>query len=429
MLLASTPAVRADVIELLNGDILTGTITDLNKDGTSIKSPVSASPLQVRASAIKQMTFPSKEKTTKTHAEQITLANGDTIPCQVLSMDKEKVNISTWYAGKFSIPREQVSSLRFGLSQERTVYTGNDAPSKWDVSKGTWRLTDGTYSSKGSGVLARELELPENVRFSFDLAWQDTPNFIFRFCAATNAAQTKQKTYEFLFNSAGMQIRRIVENKQYANLADIDLKPHEVKSRKISIDIRVNRTNGTIMLYIDGHKSATCTDSLATVDGNFIIFNNRASQGSACMLSNIRVTDWNDGSPSRFHAKIADNNTDVLIDSEGEKISGSIVSISAGETNKRTIQLDVKHSTKPLMVPDRRISSLYFAKPENATPFSETTFTAHLSGFGSVQLDQPKLEDGKITAQHPILGQFTLDPTALASIAQSPKKKQPVDKE
>lgn len=418
LFLASVGGAHADVIQLTNGDVLTGKITHMGKDGTTIQSSVSASPLEIHAEAIESMTFPSEGSVPKPHSEQITLANGDTLPCKVLSMDQDKVAFSTWYAGQFTVPRQQVTSLRFGLSQERLIYTATEEPSEWDSTSGQWRLKDGVYTGKGIGQLARELDLPDNVRFRFDLAWQDTPNFVFRFCASTDAAQTKQNTYEFLFNTAGMQIKRIVKDQHPALLANIDLKPHDVKSRKLSIDLRVNRVEGTILLYIDGHKTATCTDTFTTADGNHIIFNNRASRGTTALLSNIKVSDWNDGEPSRFQTKIIDSVTDVLVDSEGEKISGHIASISGGE-GRRMIQLDVKHATKPLMVPDRRISSLYFAKAKNVTPYPKSTFTAHLHGSGSVQLNQARLDDGSISANHPILGQFTLKPEALRSIAQS----------
>lgn len=410
---------QADVIELNNGDILTGTITGINKDGAMISSDISANPLEVRATAIKRMTFPAEGKNNQSHAERLTLINGDSIPCQVLSMDKDKLRISTWYAGDFEIARKDVRSLRFGLSEERNIYTGNDSPTEWDTKEGSWSFSGATYTSKGSGVLAREIEMPENVRIRFDLAWKETPNFIFRFCGETDAATTKQDTYELSFNSAGMQVRRYQGNRQYAPLANIGLKPHEIKEKEISIDFRVNRRKGTLTLYIDDKKIDTWPDVFDTAEGNHIIFNNRASRGSACMISNLRISDWNDGSPSRHLAKISLSKKDVLIDSEGEKISGYIANISRDTANKRIIQLDVQHSNKPLIVPDRRVSILYFSEPENKEEHPKPVFTAHLNGFGSLQLEQPQLKNGKVITHHPILGPCTLDPKAIASITHS----------
>ena len=425
-LIAGASVVHADVIELTSGDLLTGTISAINKDGATIDSAISDSPLEVRAAAIKRMTFSGEEKNTHTHPERITLVNGDSLPCQVLSMNQDSLRISTWYAGNFEIARKNIRSLRFGLSEERNIYTGNDAPSKWDTKEGSWTMTDGTYTGKGSGVLARELDLPENVRIRFNFAWKDTPNFVFRFCGETDTATTKQDTYELIFNSAGMQIRRYQGNRQYAPIANIDLKPHEVSEKRINIDLRVNRRQGTLTLYLDGNKIDTWPDTFETAEGNHIIFNNRASRGSACIISDLQVSDWNDGSPSRHSAKIAQSKMDVLIDSEGEKISGHIAKISQGKTNKRTIQFDVKHSTKPLMVPDRRVSILYFSKSDDADAnLPKPVFTAHLNGYGSLQLEQPKLKDGKVITHHPILGPCTLDSRVIASITQSksPAKK------
>jgi len=409
---------RADVIKLLNDDLITGDIIALTDTAAVIKTPIAAAPLKVSSSAIKRMTFASEPENTKSHSELITLANGDALPCNVLSMDKENVNIATWYAGNFQINRKNIRSLRFGLSEEREIYTGGDAVGHWGSTKGTWTLSDGVYNSKGSGVLARELDMPENVRIRFDFAWKEQPNFVFRFCSESDSATTKQDTYEFTFNSAGMQIRRYQDTQRSAPIANIDLKPHAVEAKKINLDFRINRSIGALTLYIDGKKTETWHDVLETAEGNHIIFNNRSSSSNTCIISNILVSDWNDGSPTRHLTKIGPTDVDVLLDNEGDKRSGHIASIKKKDEDHRTIQFDTKHSSKPLMVPDHRVSILYFAQAKTE-PFPKPVFTAELTGYGNMQLEQPLIKDGKVSTKHPILGNCTIDPKMIASIYQS----------
>lgn len=420
----SSPA-HADTVELMNGDLLTGTLTSMSEDSATVKSPISSGALEIKSSAIKQITFPNKKTQAPTHTEVLTLNNGDILPCRVLSMNEETLKISTWYAGNFNVDKENIRSLRFGISKERTIYTGGDDTSKWDNTQGSWTHNSGTYTSKGSGVLSRELDMPENIRLRFDFAWRETPNFAFRFCAESDSATRKQDTYELTFNSAGLQIRRYEGTQQYAPIANVGLKPHEVESKEISIDLRLNRAEGSITLYLNGQNAGTWHDLFEATKGKNIIFHNRSNKRSSCIISNILVSDWNDGSPSRHFKKISQTEDDTLLDSEGNKITGKIANILSNAEKKRTIEFNDNRSAKPLMVPDRRVSVLYFAKPEYAVELPHSVFTANLHGYGTLQLEQPKLENNKIIIDHPILGQCTLDPKIITSITQSrePAKK------
>jgi hypothetical protein len=425
LLLCTPISAKADIIELHNGDLLTGNIHSLDKTLVTMESPLADTPLKIKAEAIRKISFPDQAKDTPNHTERLTLTNNDTIPCKVITMDDKDLHVFTWYAGKFSIPRNNIQSLQFGLSEEKTLYTGNDDPSRWTTRKGRWNRTDTGYTCSGNSILARKLDLPENVRFNFDLSWKENPNFVFRFCAESDAATTKQDTYEFVFNSAGMQIRRYENSNQPAGpLANIAIKPHSIATRKLNIDLRVNRSEGLLTLSIDNQLIGTWPDPFNTSKGNHIILNNRAHSTSrtSCVISNLHVSGMNDGSLPRYREKTLASKADVLIDSEGEKMSGNIITISNKNTDKRTIVFNVKHSTAPLHVPDHRISTLIFGQPEDTPKRPFSTFTAMLKNNGSLQLARPKLEKGKISCQHPILGPCIIDINALTHIQQSSVK-------
>ena len=81
---------------------------------------------------------------------------------------------------------------------------------------------------EGKGHLAQQLTLPDKVRYQYDLSWQSTPNFAFRFFAENNSAASKQNAYELIFNSKGMEIRRYPDNTQIA-LDIISLSPADIQ--------------------------------------------------------------------------------------------------------------------------------------------------------------------------------------------------------
>jgi len=418
--LSSSFSIQAETVELKNGDILSGDINSLDKDRVALNSPLASNALEIKTESIDRIVFPDQDKDTPTHTERLILTNSDVIPCNVISMDDKNLLISTWYAGKFSIPRTSIHSLQFGISEDESIYKGQDGLSQWSTREGNWTLSDSNYSCRGAGTIARKLDLARNVRFNFDLSWKEKPNFVFRFCAENDASMTRQDTYELLFNSAGMQIRRFENSKQPGvPLADIPIKPHSVSEQSLHIDLRVNRGSKLITLFINGKEEGTWPDPFAESKGNYIILNSRSSKDGTCMISNLQVSSINDGSLPRHREKNITTKTDVLLDSEGEKISGSITSISEAEPNKRKITFAANYSANPIQVPDRRISTLFFAQSEKDVPPSPTTFTAMLAGNGAIQLENPILKNDQMLCQHPILGSFNINIKALAHIKQS----------
>lgn len=411
---------HADVIELADHDILTGTINKLDHDEVTINSALTTQPLQIKVDKIRSITFDSEESTPRKHTEQVTLTNGDTLPCSVTSLDQNALHISTWFAGKFSIPRTSLRSLQFGVVENQTIYQGHDDLSEWPSREGRWSYSEKGYSCRGIGTLARPLELPQNLQIRFDLSWKETPIFAFRFCAENDKATTRQNTYELTFNSAGLKISRCKKNQRQIPLATIALKPHEIKDHKINIDLRINREIGKITLFLDGKQRGAYIDTFDATQGNHIILNNRSNQGDGFHIDNFEVNQWRNGTLATPHLKLTQGADDILIDSEGERISGQLESIFTAEDQYRVVQLKVKHTPKPLRVPGRRINTLIFARQDDPPKKTTANFTAELIGGGSLQLTAPQLTGGKITSQHHILGSCTIDTSVVSRIVKTP---------
>ena len=421
--------VDADTIKLSNGDALTGTLQSFDQNLAVFQSTMAASPLQIKSASVSKITIPRAniKHANSAHAETLTLANNDVIPCNVISMDEMQLLVSTNYAGEFSIPRSNIRSLEFRTLRDSPIFLGKEDPKLWTSQTGGWLLyNNNTYHGKGS--LTQKLPLSENIRIKFGLSWRDTPNFVFRFCAENDTATTKQDTYELIFNSAGMQIRRYQnEHQPSALLADIKaINPNLLNQNFIKIDLRVNRSENLLTLYVNSELVGTWRDPFDKSTGNHIIFNNRSKELKNCILTDIIVTASSEFALATYHDKTSAAKTDLLIDSEGEKISGILRSISGPKANKRRIIFDLKHATEPLKVPDHRVNIVLFAKPDHLPSFPEATFIASLTDGGHLKLDKPKLVDGKLSISHPILGPCTLSPGSISSITRrsaNPDKK------
>ena len=421
-------AAHGDTLETDHGDTISGTVESLEHGTIVFKSPMSPQALQIKASSLKHLTFPHTNKSGPKHTEILTLINGDTLPCHVTSIDEDQLSLTTGYAGSLNVDRSKIRSLRFGIISEEILFIGNEPPETWTHMEGGWTMTDDqTY--EGKGHLAQQLPLPDKVRYQYDLSWQSTPNFAFRFFAENNSAASKQNAYELIFNSEGMEIRRYPDNTQSAlrviSLSPADIQQGQKQKKSINIDLRADKSEGLISLYLDSTFIGTWEDeTVSPTNGNYTIFHNRSDQKTNCVISNIAITSRIGSINSRFYDKDATlAKTDILTDSQGNNIPGKLTEIQSDDTNKRVVVFEEKHEQDSLeevslQVPEHRISTLLFAKEENPAPSAGFSHMLHLNNGGKLQISQPEITGDQLTATHPILGPLNVSRTSIESLSK-----------
>ncbi|NWK56059.1 hypothetical protein HW115_10585 [Verrucomicrobiaceae bacterium N1E253] len=409
----------ADIIELQGGDVLTGDIKALDAKTVTLQSPLTPTPLAIKAEHIGNISFSAKESTPEKHNEQLTLSNGDILPCQVIALNDQSLQISTWYAGDFNIPREHLRALQFGLQENKLIYQGNDDPSQWTTREGRWSYNEGKgYQCQNVGTLARKLELSENLLINLSLVWKESPNFAFRFCAENDKATTKQNCYELTFNSSGLKISRCLTNRTQISLASINLKPHEIDEQKLDVELRVDRKTGKITLLLDGAERGFWMDTFEAPEGNYIILNNRSNRGYGFFIDQLTVRNWNAGNLRKLTDKKYAETSDLLADINGEHLTGKLLTINKGAEGGLTVSLSRPHATKPAKVPGKLIDTLFFGRDKDSPTVAQGNYTVEFVGGGQLQLQSPTLDRGKITTKHPILGNCTIDTSAVSRITQ-----------
>lgn len=425
LVMSAANSSRADTLTTTDGDKLSGTTQSFRSDVIVFQSPMSNSPLLIRSNSLDEIKFPHTNEQKPLHTELITLTNGDSLPCNITSMNQGQLKLSTWYAGDMKVHRSNIRSILFGIEERKVIFLGNEPPTRWTSHGGDWALTNDT-EYKGTGYLAQEVQLPKDGRCKFDLSWQQRPNFVFRFCANEgtnrNAVQTKQNTYEFVLNSEGIQIYRYPDQKtgpsrlMSLNAIDESLKT-SLKNKKINIELQFIRSENLLVLRIDSQLKGYFEDPLPVPEGNYIIFNNRSSQPADCVISNIEVTSYTNNAQPRFDPENkAATKTDILNDSEGDSISGKFVSIQGDNSDQLVVTLDIKHSKEQVQVPERRLSALSFARDENADTTSTGNHILTLQGGGKLHVNLPKLTSSHMLVEHSILGPLQISRKSLQSI-------------
>jgi len=421
-------AAHGDTLETDHGDTISGTVESLEHGTVVFKSPMSPQALQIKASSLKHLTFPQTNKSGPKHSEVLTLINGDALPCHVTSIDENHLSLTTGYAGNLNVDRSKIRSVRFGIMSEEILFIGNESPETWTHMDGSWSMT-GDQAYEGKGHLAQQLTLPDKVRYQYDLSWQSTPNFAFRFFAENNSAASKQNAYELIFNSKGMEIRRYPDNTQIAldiiSLSPADIQQGQKQKKSINIDLRVDKSEGLISLYLDSTFIGTWEDeTVSPTNGNYTIFHNRSDQKTNCVISNIAITSRIGSINSRFYDKDATlAKTDILTDNEGDNIPGKLVEMQSDDANKRIVIFERKNAQDSLeevslQVPEHRVSTLLFAKEENPAPSAGFSHMLHLNNGGKLQISQPEITADQLSAIHPILGPLNVSRTSIESLSK-----------
>src|SRR5262249_17740750 len=103
----------------------------------------------------------------------------DELAGNLLSLDKDKLVLETWYAGKLSLPRASVQSMRF-LSEGPSLFEGPTGLDGWTLSaakeepgKPPWKYHNGYFYSANAGGIARDFHLPKRSSLDVDVAWRE----------------------------------------------------------------------------------------------------------------------------------------------------------------------------------------------------------------------------------------------------------------
>lgn len=197
-----------DLVSIKNNTVLLADITSIHPDGTvTLNSPLSEAPLTIRPNALEQIVFKKSKPIEHDHKERIYLKNGDNLPCTLISLDDKNATFTTWYADKFSIPRDQILSISFDNKAESILFSSPHDVAKWKKNE-NWKSEENALKINGRGIASNSFELPANFIIDFSLEWSGlNPRFKCNFCG--NDASTGHSERYFLdFNTAGVQITR-----------------------------------------------------------------------------------------------------------------------------------------------------------------------------------------------------------------------------
>lgn len=409
-----------DRITLQDDSILHGTVRQIDDAGKIIvDSELSPKPLLLKGEALRSINFDVAHGEYKGHPELLHLVNGDILPGRIQALDDQQIQLDTWYAGLLTIPRKHARSISFGVAPQKLAYQGPKGLAGWSNNDANWEFEGGKLVCESTGTIAREKVLPEQFILRFRLEWENNPNFKFYFCDDFLKQTGDTDRYYFEINTGGMQLRRQTSKgeRRWFGLAQDPRRPEDFRGRGVDVELRVDRKNRVIYLYIDNEKFGAFPDSIDDFPtGTGIMLHSQANGGLKNIVSRIEIFEWDAITELRRNEGHKDPKTDGVVDVDGQHFSGTAVRLEDDEGRPRLL------FTSPF-IPDllkihtHRLSSLYFKEPEEALgKKGRAPINFDLRGGGKLQLSSLALGEDVLSAKHPLLNDLNLKREALQQL-------------
>lgn len=426
-------AVAAEVSLQGNGR-LTGEVTGMEADGTiEIVSPISEMPLRIRGDKAIRVDFGAPDREFAVSDQQVELANGDMLPSKVISLADGFLNVESPDLGQIRIPREMLSSIQLGIFPKRMIYSGTTDFSGWTRDKEgsrNWTADGGEFITQGMGTISRDVGLTEKFIIRFSVAWDNYPNFQFRFADPKgnpgNSGEPVDRYVVQLVGSSFGIYREAPGNRTNLPIVFLNRSSERLRDNSMDVEVRVDRSRGKLQLFIDGEKEGVFTDPLPNYPkGTGISLVGRAPQESSQRVSRIEVLEWDDRGDRHRAEDRGDGKSDSLIGRNGERHGGRLTGIRRdGDASVYLFKSDFQ---KEIMEwPEVEVSTVFLGgQGDLGSEDFSGGFMLSLRGGGEMSVSSCTLASGKVSVQHPLLGTLEIAREGITSLERrlAPKAK------
>lgn len=418
---ASFGAVVNDQITLKNEDLFFGKVIALKDGLIEVATPHSDTPLKVLNKDLLRLNFADTATSElEKNSQKLKLKNGDSFPGEVVALSETHLTFQTWFAGTLEIPRTQIESVFFGVTPQPTLYRGPKGIDSWTQSnENRWKFTNGVMLSHAAGFIGKKLPISGNFIFSTIVSWASSPNMKIHLCTDNESpnGKTTGNGYLIKVNPTEIQVSRVIPPKSPKILITHSVKLRDLPSKKVQIELRVNRKTGNLQLYLDGRKLEQGIDPSEAPTGSCLIFESMTSGSGGTQVMDLHIQEWDTTTQrSRLEPRAADDK-DTLSVGDGDRFSGQILSYDP-EKPETPFVIQTALSPDPIAIPLEDCAVMYFANGQD-NPSTKGQYQLDLRTGGSLTFSGIQLGEKKLTATHPWLGQLKIDRRIMRSISKS----------
>ncbi len=420
LMISATAAVQDDLLRFTNGDQLRGRFLGIKEGPQAVWRHDDVSvPVDFKTTRIRHIVLHGGRATKPLDTfSHLALVNGDKVPGSVTALDADTITLVTDFAGALQVPRNQVRTLAANPLGGRMYYHGPFAEDDWKMAHpsfpdglpppvaeagdkeneeapGRWLFSGSAWywqHKRPGTALIRESGMPERSILRFEIAWKNRLNLAVAFHAdfakpAAEDGEDANNKPRALTHMDPAGLSRLFGNSYvlqlYSNyltlfrsVVDADGKASFERdhrnnntlrlgdSGQARIELRSNRDNGSISLFVNDEFAAQWNDpDSAAEDSVTAEFTGKGSgfgfvaqgEDSHVRISDIVVAEWN-GMPDSARSLQVDEHDVVLMSNGTDRYAGRV----GGLDPQGRILFEGKHGT--FRFPLDEVAEIRFAR-------------------------------------------------------------------
>lgn len=408
--LTHAQTVAADSLQFLDGSTLRGSLLGLDDRHTvRWQHPAAAAPIAFLPRNLHRLRFnhpaPALPEQQDSPACRLRFANGDEVVGDLISLDDKHVVFKTWFGGRITAPRESVRLVQFLKGRAATHYEGPVSLAEWTLGQpsGAWSFRDGVLSASQIGSIGRDVGLPPNGRLELDLDWGGQLSLLLSiYTDSTARFDFNASGYMFILGPGYVTLQRMQGIRGTTHMGQVAV-PQFAEKNQAHVEFRASKDKGTLALLVDGVLMQQWTDpqGFAGTGTGLALLSQRV--GPPVNLSNIRVSDWEDGLPVDLN--VATNTTVTAVNLvNGDVARGEVRFIREGK-----VALGVHGRT--LNVPAERVVQIHFPTGTNQMASLAGLVRAELHSGASVTFRVNQWTPEEVNGTSPQFGAVALKPS------------------
>jgi hypothetical protein len=331
---------KPDTVTFLNGDRLKGLLVSVEpqKGGMTWQSPYSVKPIDMSLESVHTMLLkPRGGVGKKWGTASIHLSNDDAVWGDIVAMDKDKLTLNTWYAGRLEFRRAMIARIRIQNKDSNIFYEGPNSMSEWTVGRRgnrngakAWEFKKGSLYGSQQAMAARKIkDMPDKVKIDFTMNWRGSyPGMAISFF---NDNLTQQSDcYSITISGTSIYLYRYSRQRGSSNLGSANLQSLTRNGKGgARFSILADRNDKKVALMVDGELVKQWVDKSGIEhNGDVLMFYPQNQNG--CKISDIRVSAWDGRIPVAGSEPTEKSVEDLIRLANGDKVSGKILTISEG---------------------------------------------------------------------------------------------------
>ena len=378
-------------LQFFNGSTLHGALVDLNEETLVWQFDGARDPIRFEHRNVAWVRFdqPEGSAVPLSPNHRIEFRNGDIVYGTLLDLDDEKLRLRTWQGDELEAARSELVSLVNLPEGFEIVYEGPTESPDWQVAtrvgkdqrirqlgepgpgNESWRYSDGAFITEDAGTLGRDFNLGKSVSVEFDIDW--TGYFGLNVGLFSNRAildDFRSHTCRISIVQGTASVQTISDAGRITQLGRISL-PEMIAGTTTRFAIRVFAERRLIQIYVNGVLEDEWIDKERwTPKGKAIVFSSSRSN-SMVQIRNMRITTWDDvdGEPLNL---LATEESDFIQLANDDQTDGIVSRLESGSLFVESPFLDLE-------IPFDRVS--YFTLAQAGLDVATMTNPGHLRAF------------------------------------------------